>query len=736
MSRRLVLFCSLACGFNISAERVTAQTAAGGSTLRAAPLTKLPVVDGEVLDDAAWEAADAATGFLQNRPYAGMPASERTDVFVGFSETALYIGVVAYDDEPSGIIVADSRRDSSLEDTDSFQVIIDSYLDRQNGFVFGTNPAGIEYDGQVTKEGAGEFSSGSGGFNLDWDTSWTVRTKIGNFGWSAEFEIPFRSLRYGGEDVQTWGINFQRNIRRRNEVAFWAPLPRQYDLYRVSEAGLLEGVGVPPQRNLKLTPYVLARAARGGNLPPGTTRDEEFGFDVKYSLTPSLTLDATWNTDFAQVEVDEQQVNLDRFSLFLPEKRPFFLENAGQFAVGNPEEVELFFSRRIGIAADGSQIPIDGGLRLSGRVGRATNVGMLLMQSEAVAGVAPQNEYAVARVSQELPNRSSVGALFVSREGDGSLAGVQAPDDRNRTYAVDGRWGIGDNLSLETWIARTETPGLDGRENAFALKSNYSSSTWSSRLNYTEVGEDFNPEVGFLARTAYRRGEAFLMRRIRPDDRFGLYEMRPHVSYTGYWNFDGFHESGFAHVDSHFEWRSGFEVHTGVNFIHEGVLEPFEIVDGVTVPAGSYDDSEVQLVVITNQAAPLSLDMTTRVGGLFGGDRVRLTPTVRFRVGETFSSELSVDYNDVSLPVPGGDFTVTLSRLRLSYSFTPKILLQALVQYNDAEDVLASNLRFSWLQSANAGFFIVYNEVDERGFGALPNGRELIVKYSRIFDLL
>jgi hypothetical protein len=194
--------------------------------------------------------------------------------------------------------------------------------------------------------------------------------------------------------------------------------------------------------------------------------------------------------------------------------------------------------------------------------------------------------------------------------------------------------------------------------------------------------------------------------------------------------------SGFLHADSHFEWRSGFEVHTGVNFIHEGVLEPFEIVEGVTVSAGHYDDSEVQVVLITNQAAPLSLDMTTRVGGLFGGDRIRLTPTIRFRVGNTFSSELSVDYNDVELAVPNGDFTVTLSRLRLSYSFTPKILLQALVQYNDYSDVLATNLRFSWLQSANAGLFLVYNEVDEQGLGALPKGRELILKYSRIFDLL
>jgi hypothetical protein len=693
-----------------------------------------PDIDGDVLDDPAWENMHAATGFRQIRPYAGSPATQRTEVRVGYTDTALYIGVVAYDDNPAGIIVADSRRDSSLGDTDSFQVIIDSFRDRQNGFVFGTNPAGIEYDGQVTKEGAGEFSSGSGGFNLDWDTSWTVRATTSEIGWSAEFRIPFRSLRYGPGEIQDWGINFQRNIRRNNEVAFWSPLPRQHNLYRISEAGLLEGLRVPPQRNLKVTPYALARASRGGSLPPGTRRDEEFGFDIKYSLTPGLTLDATYNTDFAQVEVDEQQVNLDRFSLFLPEKRPFFLENAGQFAVGNAEEVELFFSRRIGIAEDGSQIPIDAGLRLSGRVGSGTNLGLLHMQSEAAPGVAPGNAYTVARVSQELPNRSSVGALVVARDGDGSFL-VDEDDDKNRTYAVDGRWGIGDNLSLETWIAKTETPGRSGKDSAFAVKSNYNSGTWSSRLNYTEVGADFNPEVGFLARRDYRRGEVFAMRRIRPDDLWGLYEMRPHVSYRGFWNFEGFHESGFLHVDSHFEWRSGLEIHTGVNFTHEGVLQPFDIVDGVTVPSGEYDHSEAQLVLITNQGAPLSFEMTTRIGGFFGGDRVRLTPALRWRVGETFSSELSVDYNDVDLPVPDGDFTLTLTRLRLSYSFTPKILLQALLQYNDVSDVLATNLRFSWLQSANAGFYLVYNEVDDRNFGALPAGRELILKYSRIFDV-
>ena len=711
-----------------------AQTAPGQRpTMQAGELTAAPVLDGRVLGDSAWEGIQPASGFWQVRPDDGRPATQKTEVFIAYLKDALYVGVVAYDSQPEGIIVADSRRDSDLEETDSFQIVIDGLLDRQNGYVFGTSPAGLEYDGQVVREGAGQFGSGGGGFNLNWDGTWDVAASISEIGWSAEFRIPFRTLRYGKGDSQTWGINFQRNIRRNNEIAYWAPLSRERNLYRVSEAGTISGVAAPVQRNLKVTPYVLGKTARGGNLVD-TQNDTEFGFDLKYSITPSLTFDATYNTDFAQVEVDEQQVNLDRFSLFLPEKRPFFLENAGQFTVGNPEQVELFFSRRIGIAEDGEQIPIDGGVRLSGKVGNSTNVGLLYMSSEAAAGIAPGNQFTVARVNQELPSRSSIGVMVINRNGDGSYL-VAPQDDENQTYSIDGRWGIGDNLVLSGWAAKTATPGRDGRDDAFAVKADYDSATWAYRLNYTEVGGDFNPEVGFLSRTEYQRVEGFLMRRIRPDNLWGLLEIRPHSSYTGFWDFDDFQETGFWHNDVHWEFRSGYRVDTGVNFTRSGVKDPFDIVPGVTIQPGTYDHTEAQLRFNTNQGAPLSLTLESVIGGRFGGDRVSLTPTVRYRIGETFSSEISYVYNDFDLPVPGGQFEANLARLRLSYSFTPKILVQALVQYNELSEVLAANLRFSWLQSANSGFYLVYNEVDESGIGAPPTGREIILKYSHIFDV-
>jgi hypothetical protein len=726
----LLIFCA---SLSTYAQELQEESVKPSTT--AVALSVAPIIDGEVLADTVWSVIKPTTGFSQVRPDEGLPATQKTEVFIGYTKDSLYIGVVAYDDNPAGIIVADSRRDSSLGDTDSFQVIIDGLLDRQNGFVFGTNPAGLEYDAQVTNEGAGSFRSGGSGFNLNWDTTWEVSAKISDIGWSAEMEIPFSALRFGGEEEQTWGINFQRNIRRNNEIAYWSPLERQFNINRVSEAGQLRGVRVPDQRNLQVTPYALSSTSRGGSLSSGNYGNEEYGFDLKYSVTPSLVLDATYNTDFAQVEVDELQVNLDRFSLFFPEKRPFFLENAGQFAIGNPREAELFFSRRIGVGAGGSQLPIEGGARLTGKVGGNTNVGFLRMRTEGIEGISPQNDFSVARVNQEFGNRSAVGFMFVERDGDGTV-NQNGRDDYNRTYAVDGRYGIGDTTLLSGWVSRTDTPGISGGDGAGGFSANYRDEEWTLNAGYSQIGENFNPEVGFLSRSGFRKVEAGIRRAIRPENLWGLHELRPHINYRGYWDFDGFQETGYLHVDNHWEFQSGMEIHTGMNFTQEGVKEAFEIADGVKVPVGEYDHEEVQIVFQTNQGAPLSLDLRSNIGGFFGGDRVNFEPTLRYRVGEKFSTELSWSHSDIDLPVPGGDFEVDLARLRLSYSFTPRMSLQTLVQYNKRDDVVATNLRFSWIQSANSGLYIVYNQVDESGLGApRHNAQEFIIKYSRIIGI-
>ncbi len=696
--------------------------------MSAGELLSAPVLDGEVLADPAWQGVTPATGFWQVQPVEGQAASQKTEVYIGYLEDTLYIGLVAYDDNPEGIIVTDGRRDKNLNQSDSFRVIIDGMLDRQNGLVFGTNPVGMEYDAQVIKE-----ASGDGGFNLNWNASWSVKASLSEIGWSAEMLIPFKSLRYGKGDNQSWGINFQRNIRRNNEVVYWAPLSRQYNLNRVSEAGSLIAVNPPGLRNLKITPYGLVKGMRGGELD-GTDTDAEFGFDAKYSITSSLTLDVTYNTDFTQVEADEQQVNLDRFNLFFPEKRPFFLENAGQFTVGNRGEAQLFFSRRIGISEGGDLIPINGGARVSGRVGEGANIGLLYMSSEAVEGIAPENQFTVARINQEIGKRSSIGAIFVERNGDGSYL-LQESLDKNRTYGLDGRLAIGENTIFNAWWAKTDTPQLDGHDTAFSVKGNYNSAEWSHGIEYSQVAENFNPEVGFLSRTDYRKFATSSLMRIRPGDMWGLMEIRPHYSYRYYEDFEGFQETGLLHLDVHWEWKNGYELHTGYNTFRDGIKEAFEIIDDVWVEPGTYKESEVSLFIGTNQSAPLSFRMSTTIGGKFGGDRVILSPSIDYRFGDKFSSSLSVNYNNYDLPVEGGDFSVMLTRLRLSYSFTPKILLQALMQYNDSDDSLSTNLRFSWLRTASTGLYLVYNEFDEGAAGALPTRREVILKYSFMFDM-
>ena len=753
-------------GGGFSALEARERTQAGFPVALARRVAAAPVVDGDVLGDAAYEDARTAAGFVQSRPFEGRPASERTEVRIVYTEDTLYFGVVCYTDDPSTIIAADSRRDSDLTETDSFRIILDTYHDGLNGFVFGTNPAGVEYDGQVTNEGqgSGRFGGGGsgrpsnsrqqrgsgGGLNVNWDGVWQVAARVTDVGWTAEIAIPFRTLRYPPADVQTWGMNFQRNIRANNEQSYWSPLPRQFSLNRLSLAGELQGLRVPAQRNLQLMPYALGDAAyRGADARTVSTGD--WGADLKYSITPSLTLDATYQTDFAQVEVDDEQINLDRFTLFFPEKRPFFLENAGLFSVGQSGAVDVFFSRRIGLGARGEQIPIVGGGRLSGKVGNDTNVGFLNMQTAAVdaIGSARQN-FTVGRIRQDLANRSNVGVMFVNRQAAGALAGA---GDFNRSYAVDGRWGIGQGGTVSGFAANTQTPpaalavfrerhGLTGAADgahAYGLSAQHQSEVARLSLGYTEVAPDFNPEVGFLARRSYRRMNGSVFTTLRPDDFWGVHEFRPHISHYTVFDFGtGWQETQFTHIDNHIEWRNGYEIHTGVNVTREGVFEPFEIFPGVVVPPGRYDHQEAQIAGNTNLGAPVSGNFNAIVGGLFGGHRVTVTPSVAARMGETFNALLEWSYNDLDLP--GGHFTTNLIRLRTSYSFTTRMFLQALVQYNDRADLWSSNLRFGLLSDANTGLFVVYNDVQplglERGDFRVASGRSLTVKYSYLFDVL
>jgi Domain of unknown function (DUF5916)/Carbohydrate family 9 binding domain-like len=719
-------------------------------TGRAWRAASAPVIDGR-LDDAAWQAAQPIGTFVQREPVEGAAPSERTEVRVVWDDAAIYVAAWLYDREPAAIVLGETRRDADLGDNDAIRILLDTYLDRQNGFVFGTTPAGIEYDGQVTREGQGGFGGDArqmrgsgGGFNLNWDGSWDVATTRDDAGWYAEFRIPFATLRYGAGGPQRWGLNVARTIRRRNEEVVWAPVPRQFDLYRVSLAGVLDGFDAPVRRTLTVTPYALGSARRdylgAGDVGAGvdTDFDAEFGGDAKIGVTPSLALDLTVNTDFAQVEVDDEQINLTRFQLFFPEKRPFFLENAGTFSVGTPQEVELFFSRRIGIE-DGVAVPIVGGGRLTGKVAGLT-VGLLDIQTSDLdaplgGSLVPSQNFSVARVLRELPNRSRIGAIGIARVNTDDVS------DHNFAWAVDGRMGIGAALTLDAYGALTDSPSLDGGEHAYQLGASWTSRDWEYGATFREVGAGFNPEVGFLTRAGYRFASGRVLRHIRTPGVAWFRELRPHFSYREYFDLDGFSETRLLHLDSHFEFANGaFFQLPALNWTREGLKEPFAIPGtDVTVPAGTYDNFEWGFEYHTNRSAPISLEGGIDIGGFYSGRRAGAETTLNGRLGETLAGALRVSYYDVNLDE--GHFETLLIGLRAAYSFSPSIYLQTLLQYNDQSESFSGNLRFGWLSEAGTGLFVVFNGIENTGTferTGIPRGavdRAVIVKFTRLLDL-
>ncbi|THV57202.1 hydrolase [Flagellimonas alvinocaridis] len=722
--------------FSLSQAQQTPSQNINKPSYFATELAEDPKVDGEIINDPIWQNIPAITDLVQIKPNYGEAVSERTEVRVAYSNSTFYVAVVCYDKNANRIVVSDSRRDADLNDEDSFLFIIDTYHDRQNGFLFGTNAQGMEYDAQIDNEGKGNFNANRqqggviGGTNLNWDATWKVKSQLGDYGWSAEFAIPFRSLRFAPGKDKTWGLNFQRNISKNTETAYWTSLPLGFDMKRLSLAGNLSGLNLKNPGNLKLIPYVLGQYVNDKSVSPSET-DTNFdaGADIKYSVTPSLTLDLTYNTDFAQVEVDDQQVNLDRFNLFFPEKRAFFLENAGQFGVGSPGEVDLFFSRRIGIGDDGSLVPIIGGARLSGKVGQ-TNIGFLSMfTDDVVEADIEKNNFTVARVNHNFGgSRSSLGGIFVNRAGLGEME-----DDYNRVYAMDGKWGIGNKATINGFVAKSTTPGIEKGDHAFKILGNYEWSGWNINAGYTEVGEGFNPEVGFLQRTAFRKPEFLVFKAHRFKNAGKMLEIRPHVSYRGYWNFDDQLITSFLHVDNHWVFKSGFEIHTGINFTTERVLEDFTISD-VTVPVGNYENEELQLVITTNPNNALSFDTRTIIGGYFNGHQITNSGTAKYRVGDKFNSSLTFSHSDIQLDT--GDLTALVGGLRLSYSFTPRIFFQSLIQRNNVSNITSVNARFGWLQNANTGLFVVFNVVKDDDLIDAVDNQTLTIKYTHRFDLL
>ena len=707
-----------------------------------------PVFDG-IVNDAAWQLIEPATDFVQQQPEEGVKATEKTEVRFGFDDKNLYIGVICFDSRPNDIVVTQNRRDGNLTESDSIQIVLDSFHDKHNGFIFGTSPAGIEYDAQVSKGGQGDANAGrptgnagsvqnpgAAALNLNWDAVWTVKSQITARGWESEMVIPFETLRYLPGKDKTWGLQIQRNLRRRNEQSFWSPVSRAFELTQLDAAGDLGGLDLALHRNLQVLPYAL------GGLNTDYTRagdptkfDKQAGVDLKYNLTASLTLDATVNTDFAQVEVDEQQINLTRFDVFFPEKRPFFLENSGTFDFGTPQETEIFFSRRIGIDGAGGEVPIDGGVRVSGTVGRY-EVGFLNMKTREVGGIVPANDYAVVRVKRQLSNRSSIGAIAVNRQTVTSGSNSRA---YNRTFGADAAIGIGRYINWQSFYAISNTPHLSGSNYAFATAFKYDNSHHQLVLSYKDTEKNFNPEVGYVPRANYFRPTAAYRRTFYPHDS-KIRSIFPHFQLSR-WYTPGTRdiESGYYHFDYSMNWQNGASLTVPLNSYFERLDKPFQVFPGVKILPGRYQYTQLAPSYTTNQSARIYGSVGGIYGQFYNGTQKSVSLAGSIRKGEKLLWSGTYVHNIIDLPV--GDFSTDLIGFRFNWSFTPKSYFQSFTQYNSTTHQVSTNLRFALLSTSSNGLYVVFNTrattvdfTDPHNDDRLILNRAFIIKYNRRFN--
>jgi hypothetical protein len=671
-------------------------------------------LDGR-LDEASWAAAPVATNFVQNDPREGEPATYDTEVKLLYDDRALYIGVFAKDPEPSQIIVNELRKDFNTRSADGFQVVIDTFKDERNGYQFAINPAGAKWDSQMSNQGRDN--------NSNWDGIWDVATRIGEDGWYAEIEIPFKTLKFGPESLQTWGINFQRRLRRVNENSYWSPLRRIHQLSRVSMAGTYEGLqGLRPGANIRVKPYALANLSKLANV--AADKDYDAGLDVKYGVTSGLTWDFTVNTDFSQVEADQQQVNLTRFSLFFPEKRDFFLENSGvfQFGSGNTgggggggggggrqnasQDMIFFFSRQIGLSPAGDAIPLLAGSRLTGRVG-GWSIGALNIQQREKDN-SPSTNFTALRLRRDILGNSDIGVMMLNKDPKGA--------DHNRAFGADANFRFFGDLTANVAVAKSDSPvaRLPGTGDDWYSKSSfaYRDNFWEARGMYQTIGARFNDEMGFVPRVGVDNSEFYLGTHIRPKRFQGwLRETFPHIQYENFTRRNG---SGLESRYMDWHWPVTFQNST---FVEIGVNPNIEVIDeqftinrrrNIFVNPGRYEFKENFILANTNSAAPFSMNLRYGNGGFYDGYRRNYTIGGTFRLNRHLNLSLSDQINDIDLG--SGSFVTHLVTGRVNYYFSTKVFVNALVQYNTDTNQWSSNVRLDIIHRPLSDIYLVYNE--------------------------
>jgi hypothetical protein len=712
----------------------SAAAQAPARTVNAVRIDAAPAIDG-VLAEPIYESIPAMGGFIQIEPRPGDAATEQTEMWILFDEENLYLAARMWDSDPDRIVATELRRDNNtiFQGNDLVGFSFDTFYDRRNNFTFITTPAGARMEGQVTNERQ---------WNGDWNPVWEVKTARFDGGWTMEAAVPFKSLRYRPGVGQVWGFNGMRVKRSKGEVSFLTQLPPgrgQQAFQQMSLAATLVGIEPPPSsRPLDLKPYVTsslqADAATG---PRRTNRaDADVGFDAKYALTQGLTADLTVNTDFAQVEADEQQVNLTRFSLFFPEKRDFFLENLGTFVFGGVpvsgnnggiDAPALFYSRRIGLNS-GTIVPLRAGGRVTGRAG-AYSVGVVNIQTgEGDAPGTPAANFSVVRLKRDILSRSAIGVIATNRSVS------QTGSGGNQAVGVDATFGFFQNLTINTFWARTRTEGLRGDDQSYRAQLDYTADRYTVQLEQLAVGDNFNPEIGFVRRDDVRRSNAL----FKFSPRLARSTVIRKLNYQGSLNYV---ENGQGRLESreqaaqfaiNFLNNDSFFVEVARNF--EYLPRPFEISSGVVLPVGGYGFTDLRVNYNQSQQRSLGANMTLEIGNFYSGRKTTLT-IARGRVQPTprLSFEPTYSLNAVSLAE--GEFTTHLAGTRVTFAMTPLMFASALAQYSSSSRSVSVNARLRWEYQPGSELFVVYNEQRDTGARAFPamQNRALIVKVNRLF---
>jgi hypothetical protein len=718
------------------APAVISRDQSGRATIRAVRLDAPLRIDGN-LDEPFYFTVLSISEFIQMEPHEGTNATEKTEVWLAFDRQQVYVSVRCWESQPERLIATEMRRDSPVifrEGQDAVGFMFDTFYDRRSGFIFNVNAIGGRTDGQFANERQ---------YTGDWNPVWDV--KVGRFdrGWTLEAAIPFKSLRYRPGAAQLWGFNVRRTNGWKNELSFITRMPAGRGTGATQLASLaatVVGLEAPSgSRNLEIKPYVVSNMTSARTSTPRLSNDvsSEAGVDVKYGLTQNLTADLTYNTDFAQVEADDQQVNLTRFSLFIPEKREFFLENqgtfafggagAGAFASGASDTPILFYSRRIGLDEQRA-VPIVGGGRLTGRVGRFS-VGVLNIHAgREPVSQAPATASTVLRLKRDLLRKSSVGAIFTGRTAAGSAG------DGQETVGVDGTFAFFENLAINTYWARTRTAARATDDSSYRGQLDYAGDRYGVQLEHLAVGDNFNPALGFLRRDDMRRSFGQFRFSPRPRAVPAVRKVSSVMSLTYIENGAGRVETRNADGELAIETQKGDRLAAGYADTYEFLPRPFDIAAGVTIPTGGYRFGTMRAGVTVAPQRLLSGTILAEHGAFYDGSKTSVALTRgRANLTPRLSVEPTLSLNRVRLAQ--GAFTTHLVGSRVTFTVSPLMFASALVQYNSSSRTLATNVRFRWEYHPGSELFVVYNEQRQDAgvmLGGLEN-RAIILKINRLW---